>query len=205
MTFRTPDEAVALANNTRYGLAASVWSENINLALDIAPQIKAGVVWINCTNLFDAAAGFGGYRESGFGREGGREGLCEYLSRAAEATAAASDGSGAANADAGSAGARRRRRDGAARHRPHAEALHRRQAGAARLRLQLRSARRRRRARSARSGDGNRKDIRNAVEAARAAAGWAQATGAQPRADPLLHRREPRGARRRVRRRGSRD
>ena len=55
MTFRTPDEAVELANNTRYGLAASVWSENINLALDIAPQVKAGTVWVNCTNLFDAA------------------------------------------------------------------------------------------------------------------------------------------------------
>ncbi len=79
MTFRTPAEAVALANNTRYGLAASVWSENINLALDVAPQIKAGVVWVNCTNLFDAASGFGGYRESGFGREGGREGLFEYV------------------------------------------------------------------------------------------------------------------------------
>ncbi len=79
MTFRTPAEAVMLANNSRYGLAASVWTENINLALDVAPQIKAGSVWINCTNLFDAAAGFGGYRESGFGREGGREGLYEYL------------------------------------------------------------------------------------------------------------------------------
>ncbi len=79
MTFRTPDEAVALANNTRYGLAASVWSENINLALDTAAKLKAGVVWINSTNMFDAAAGFGGYRESGFGREGGREGLAEYL------------------------------------------------------------------------------------------------------------------------------
>ncbi len=79
MTFRTPQEAVALANNTRYGLAASVWTENVNLALDVAPQIKAGVVWVNCTNQFDAAAGFGGYRESGFGREGGREGLYEYL------------------------------------------------------------------------------------------------------------------------------
>src|SRR5689334_791226 len=82
MTFRTPSEAVALANNTPYGLAASVWSESINLALDIAPKIKAGVVWINSTNLFDAAAGFGGYRESGFGREGGREGMWEYLTRA---------------------------------------------------------------------------------------------------------------------------
>jgi aldehyde dehydrogenase (NAD+) len=81
MTFRTPGEAVALANNTQYGLAASVWSESINLALDIAPKIKAGVVWINSTNLFDAAAGFGGYRESGFGREGGREGMYEYLKR----------------------------------------------------------------------------------------------------------------------------
>ncbi|MFK7939270.1 MAG: aldehyde dehydrogenase family protein [Roseovarius sp.] len=79
MTFRTPAEAVQLANNTRYGLAASVWSENINLALGVAPQIKAGVVWINATNQFDAAAGFGGMRESGFGREGGREGLFEYL------------------------------------------------------------------------------------------------------------------------------
>src|SRR5688572_3941321 len=79
MTFRTPEEAVALANNTPYGLAASVWTENINLALDVAPKLKAGVVWINATNLFDAAAGFGGYRESGFGREGGREGMWEYL------------------------------------------------------------------------------------------------------------------------------
>ena len=81
MTFRTHDEAVELANNTRYGLAASVWSENINLALDVAPRIKAGTVWVNCTNMFDAAAGFGGYRESGYGREGGREGLFEYVSR----------------------------------------------------------------------------------------------------------------------------
>ncbi len=81
MTFRTHSEAVALANNTRFGLAASVWSEDINLALDIAPKLKAGVVWINCTNQFDAAAGFGGYRESGYGREGGKEGLFEYVKR----------------------------------------------------------------------------------------------------------------------------
>src|SRR5450759_1462502 len=79
MTFRTPTEAVELANNTRYGLAASVWSENINLALDVAPKLKAGSVWVNCTNMFDASSGFGGYRESGFGREGGKEGLYEYL------------------------------------------------------------------------------------------------------------------------------
>ncbi|HTW30702.1 MAG TPA: aldehyde dehydrogenase family protein, partial [Candidatus Sulfotelmatobacter sp.] len=79
MTFRTPREAVELANNTVYGLASCVWSENINVALQIAAQLKAGVVWVNCTNLFDAACGFGGYRESGYGREGGREGLLEYL------------------------------------------------------------------------------------------------------------------------------
>jgi aldehyde dehydrogenase (NAD+) len=79
MTFRTPKESVQLANDSRYGLAASIWTENVNLALDIAPQVKAGTVWINCTNMFDAAAGFGGYRESGYGREGGREGLYEYV------------------------------------------------------------------------------------------------------------------------------
>jgi aldehyde dehydrogenase (NAD+) len=79
MTFRTPAEAVELANNTTYGLAASVWSESINVALDVASQIKAGVVWVNSTNLFDASCGFGGYRESGYGREGGREGMYEYL------------------------------------------------------------------------------------------------------------------------------
>ncbi|HUF49271.1 MAG TPA: aldehyde dehydrogenase family protein [Longimicrobiales bacterium] len=79
MTFRTHAEAIALANNTRYGLAASVWTENINLALDVAPRLKAGTVWINSTNVFDAASGFGGYRESGFGREGGKEGLYEYV------------------------------------------------------------------------------------------------------------------------------
>ena len=77
-TFRTPSEAVEIANNTRYGLAASVWSENINLALDIAPKLVAGIVWINGTNMMDAAAGFGGVRESGFGREGGWEGLSGY-------------------------------------------------------------------------------------------------------------------------------
>ncbi|MGB8475945.1 MAG: aldehyde dehydrogenase family protein, partial [Candidatus Acidiferrum sp.] len=79
MTFRTPSEAVDLANNTAYGLAACVWSESINVSLHVAAQIKAGVVWVNCTNLFDASCGFGGYRESGYGREGGREGLLEYL------------------------------------------------------------------------------------------------------------------------------
>ncbi|MEM6595957.1 MAG: aldehyde dehydrogenase family protein [Pseudomonadota bacterium] len=77
-TFRTPAEAVAIANDTRYGLAASVWSENVNLALDIAPKLVSGIVWVNGTNMMDAAAGFGGVRESGFGREGGWEGLAGY-------------------------------------------------------------------------------------------------------------------------------
>lgn len=86
MSFRTHTEAVKLANNTRYGLAASIWTENINLALDIAPKVKAGTVWINCTNVFDAASGFGGYRESGFGREGGKEGLFEYVKPRIEET-----------------------------------------------------------------------------------------------------------------------
>lgn len=84
MSFRSHSEAVKLANNTRYGLASSIWTENINLALDIAPQIKAGTVWINCSNVFDAASGFGGYRESGYGREGGKEGLYEYVKYRAE-------------------------------------------------------------------------------------------------------------------------
>jgi aldehyde dehydrogenase (NAD+) len=114
MTFRTPAEAVELANNTAYGLAASVWSESVNVALQVASRIKAGVVWVNSTNLFDAASGFGGYRESGFGREGGREGLREYLEpvwfrkapllarspqRESEAGAAAGDRSGGSDID----------------------------------------------------------------------------------------------------------
>jgi aldehyde dehydrogenase (NAD+) len=70
---------VELANNTAYGLAASVWSESVNVGLQVGARIKAGVVWVNSTNMFDAACGFGGYRESGFGREGGREGMREYL------------------------------------------------------------------------------------------------------------------------------
>jgi aldehyde dehydrogenase (NAD+) len=77
-TFRTPHEAIQLANNTRYGLAATLWTENVNLALDVAPKLAAGVVWVNGTNMFDAAAPFGGVRESGFGREGGWDGLRAY-------------------------------------------------------------------------------------------------------------------------------
>ena len=87
-TFRTPAEAVQVANQTRYGLAASVWSENVNLALDVAPRLAAGIVWVNGTNMMDAAAPFGGVRESGFGREGGAEGLLAYTRPAEEPPAA---------------------------------------------------------------------------------------------------------------------
>ena len=73
LPFRTAKEAVALGNNTNYGLGASVWTENVNLALEVSILIKAGTVWVNSHNLFDAAAGFGGYRHSGFGRDGGKE------------------------------------------------------------------------------------------------------------------------------------
>jgi aldehyde dehydrogenase (NAD+) len=174
LTFRTPEEAVALANNTPYGLAASVWSENINLALDVAPKLRAGVVWINATNLFDAAAGFGGYRESGFGREGGREGMYEYLrpswERAAKAAPAPAAprkrarGAGARGAAAAPAvdrtpklfiGGRQRRPDGGYSRKvlaPDGALL-------------------------GEVGEGNRKDIRDAVEAAHAAAGWGRGAG----------------------------
>ena len=86
LTFRTVEEAVLLANDTRYGLAASIWSQDIDRTISVAARVKAGVIWINSTNLFDAGAAFGGYRESGFGREGAREGLREYLAPARSAT-----------------------------------------------------------------------------------------------------------------------
>lgn len=169
LTFRTPEEAVLLANNTRYGLAASIWSENINLALDIAPKIKAGVVWINSTNLFDAACGFGGYRESGFGREGGREGMYAYLkpkyikslpvykeSKANLSPAKhVSAVEGLANIDRTAKlyiGGKQARPDGA-----YSLSITDKNG---RLIGQV--------------GEGNRKDIRNAVEAAKKAEGWSK-------------------------------
>uniref|UniRef100_A0ABM0GME7 Aldehyde dehydrogenase family 16 member A1-like n=1 Tax=Saccoglossus kowalevskii TaxID=10224 RepID=A0ABM0GME7_SACKO len=79
LPFRTAKEAIAIGNNTIYGLAASVWTENVSLALEVAFNLKAGAVWINGHNMFDAAAGFGGYRQSGYGRDGGKEGLYEYV------------------------------------------------------------------------------------------------------------------------------
>jgi aldehyde dehydrogenase (NAD+) len=79
LTFRTPDEAVAKANNTPYGLSAGIWTEKGSRILWMANQLRAGVVWANTFNRFDPAAAFGGYQESGFGREGGRAGLEAYL------------------------------------------------------------------------------------------------------------------------------
>jgi aldehyde dehydrogenase (NAD+) len=182
MTFRTPEESVALANNTPYGLAASVWTESINLALDIAPKIKAGVVWVNSTNLFDAAAGFGGYRESGFGREGGREGMWEYLKVSGHGSR------GSAVAARGSNGDSAEGQRPAAPHRPEISEQGPEIDRTPKLFIAGKQARpdqgytRRILSPSGRfvgeSPEGNRKDIRNAVEAAQAAsAGWARSTG----------------------------
>jgi len=176
MSFRTPEEAVALANNTKYGLAATIWSENINLALDIAPKIKAGVVWINGTNNFDAAVGFGGYKESGFGREGGREGMSAYLKPSWEkalkaAPVAKAAPTPAANPlDASHIDQTAKMYIGGKQARPDSAYTRAVLDPSGKLIGEV--------------GDGNRKDIRNAVEAARAALGWAT-TAAHSRAQIL--------------------
>jgi len=168
--FRTPEDAVALANNTRYGLAASIWSENVNLCLDIASQVQAGVVWINCTNVFDAGAGFGGYRESGYGREGGREGMMAYLQHPAPTTPEGSVNTALAPplaSPGGNTTATRVDRTaklyvGGKQVRPdsgYVYAVRGADSG------------------NAHAGLGNRKDIRNAVEAATHATSWGAATG----------------------------
>jgi len=179
MTFRTPSEAVELANNTPYGLAASVWTENINLALDVAPKVKAGVVWINCTNLFDAASGFGGYRESGFGREGGREGMWEYLQPtwhvAPRDPVTAPTPRGAKRAKA-SAPAPTPGRSAL----PAIDRTYKLFIGGAQVRPDQGYSRPITRpdgTLAAEVAEGNRKDIRNAVEAAHAASGWARTSG----------------------------
>nr|WP_274388389.1 aldehyde dehydrogenase family protein [Salsipaludibacter albus] len=79
LTFRTLDEAVAKANNTPYGLSAGVWTEKGSRILEMAGRLRAGVVWANTFNRFDPTSPFGGYKESGYGREGGRHGLTGYL------------------------------------------------------------------------------------------------------------------------------
>ncbi|MBO0334205.1 aldehyde dehydrogenase family protein [Sneathiella sp. CAU 1612] len=169
MTFRTPDEAVAIANNTRYGLAASVWSENINLALDVAPKLDCGVVWVNTTNQFDAACGFGGNRESGYGREGGHEGMKEVLKpkflsklppyKETKASMHKDYGSSASLANLDRTpklyiGGKQARPDSG--YSMPAFSAKGEKIGDV--------------------GEGNRKDIRNAVEAARKATGWSKAS-----------------------------
>ena len=79
LTFRTPAEAIAKANNTPYGLSAGIWSDKGSKILAVADQLKAGVVWANTFNKFDPASPFGGFKESGYGREGGKHGLTAYL------------------------------------------------------------------------------------------------------------------------------
>jgi aldehyde dehydrogenase (NAD+) len=175
MPFRTPAEAVALANNTRYGLAASVWTQDIDQALDVARGILAGTVWINSTNLFDASSGFGGYRESGFGREGGREGLYEYVRRVAR-SALRVDALNAATVENAKPATRNAQPPlppidrtpkmyvGGKQARPDSGYSRLVYASNGQMLGEV--------------GDGNRKDIRNAVEAARAALGsWSASTG----------------------------
>jgi len=175
MTFRTPKEAVELANNTPYGLAASLWSENINLALDVAPKLKAGVVWINCTNLFDAASGFGGYRESGFGREGGREGMYEYLKPGWE------HGAGSTEQPAGAPQpAVAPERTAPISVLPPIDRTYKLFVGGKQSRPDQGYSRKIVAPDGRALGDvaeGNRKDVRNAVEAAHAAEGWGRSSG----------------------------
>jgi aldehyde dehydrogenase (NAD+) len=182
MTFRTPAEAVELANNTVYGLAASVWSESINVALQVAAQMKAGVVWVNCTNMFDAACGFGGYRESGYGREGGREGLLEYLepiwfkhAPALSPVRPKEDHSGEDRRVNSAVDRTVKLYIGGKQARPDSG-----------YSVEVRGAQ------GEHLGEaplGNRKDIRNAVEAARKAAAWSKAT-AHTRAQVLYYMAE---------------
>ncbi len=188
MTFRTPAEAVALANNTRYGLAASVWSENINLALDVAPKLKAGTVWINCTNLFDASSGFGGYRESGFGREGGKEGLYEYVRPAWETDKSSTTDFPIAKEYAPANGSKPSLDEDVEDHAPLSDGYTEFPPIDRTPKMFINGKQARPDSGYSRNvydpegrvigqvGEGNRKDIRNAVEAAHAAEGWAAGT-----------------------------
>jgi acyl-CoA reductase-like NAD-dependent aldehyde dehydrogenase len=83
LTFRTPAEAIAKANNTPYGLSAGIWTDKGSRILAVADKLRAGVIWANTFNKFDPSSPFGGYKESGYGREGGRHGLAAYLKPAA--------------------------------------------------------------------------------------------------------------------------
>ena len=165
MTFRTPEEAVALANNTRFGLAASVWTENVNLALDIAPKLAAGVVWVNATNLFDAAAGFGGVRESGFGREGGWEGLLAYTRPKGKARAMKPLAPVPAPKEATVEGLDRTAKLYVGGKQARPDGGYSRAVWGPKGKL------------LGHAGLANRKDLRNAVEAAQGAKGWSRTTG----------------------------
>tara|TARA_R110002124_G_scaffold149220_1_gene315052 strand:+ start:199194 stop:201578 length:2385 start_codon:yes stop_codon:yes gene_type:complete len=179
MTFRTLKEAVDLANNTQFGLASSVWSENINRALEASSMIKAGVVWVNTTNQFDAACGFGGYRESGFGREGGKEGMYEYMKPKGEWLGEAGNLIDAptlieaANDDA------RKGIDQTAKN--YVGGKQARPDGGNTLTVFTHDGKL-----AGRVGEGNRKDIRNAVESAFKNDGWSSAT-AHNRAQVLYY------------------
>jgi aldehyde dehydrogenase (NAD+) len=94
LTFRTPAEAIAKANNTPYGLSAGIWSDKGSKVLAVADKLRAGVVWANTFNQFDPASPFGGYKESGYGREGGRHGLAAYLAAETSGSAPAAKGLG---------------------------------------------------------------------------------------------------------------
>lgn len=170
MTFRTHPEAIKLANNTRYGLAASIWTENINLALEMAPKVKAGTVWINCTNVFDAASGFGGYRESGFGREGGKEGLFEYVKLKADELLAAPKSIAQKKAVQKSPGSSIPEIDRTAKLYIGGKQV--RPDGGYSFSVKNTSGKS-----IGEASEGNRKDIRNAVEAAHAAESWTGMTG----------------------------
>ncbi|MCA9761786.1 MAG: aldehyde dehydrogenase family protein [Gemmatimonadetes bacterium] len=205
MSFRTHADAVELANNTRYGLAASVWTENINLALDVAPKLKAGTVWINCTNAFDAASGFGGYRESGYGREGGREGMYEYLTirrspdgHPERVPQARVEGSPAPGAEAGDPSRRSGSAAGSTGGMPPIDRTAKLYIGGKQVRpdsgyaLPVHDSDGRF---VAEVGRGNRKDIRNAVEAAHAAQPRWAATTAHTRSQVLYYLAENLAAR----------
>ncbi|MEP5763241.1 MAG: aldehyde dehydrogenase family protein [Halieaceae bacterium] len=168
MSFRTPAEAVDLANNTRYGLAASVWSENINLALDLAPKLRAGVVWLNCSNQFDAACEFGGVKESGFGREGGRSGMLDYMQPRWEAAQAVADADSAEAVPVAATGSKAGDIDRTPKFyiggkQARADSGYSRDVVGASGHV------------LGQVGIGNRKDIRNAVEAAAKAGAWSRA------------------------------
>jgi aldehyde dehydrogenase (NAD+) len=184
MTFRTPSEAVELANNTVYGLAACVWSESINVALQVAAQLKAGVVWVNSTNLFDAACGFGGYRESGYGREGGKEGLLEYLEPKWFKTAASLPPNKSVSTELPEIDSDPQN--------PAIDRTIKLYIGGKQARPDSGYSMEVRSPKGELLGEvalGNRKDIRNAVEAARKAAGWGKST-AHNRAQVLYYMAE---------------